>query len=146
MILLQQIEDDLKETLKRRDRLAADTLRGLKARMQNEAVAKMRPLTDDEGVSLVKSEIKRRRESAESFSLGGRQESADKEIAESEILAKYLPEQMSEQQIAAQIDRVVSDMVASKADFGKVMGRLKTEIGQKADGAVMARLLKDRLK
>ncbi len=146
MVTLQQIEEEIKTALKARDRVAADTLRGLKVRIQNEKIAKMRDLSDDELTALVKSEIKRRKEAAEAFVSGNRQDMADKELAESAILEKFLPEQMTEEQLKAIIDQAVTEQGYASQDFGKAMGYLKAKVGQAADGAMLAKLLKEKLK
>ncbi len=146
MISLQQIESDLVVAMKAKDPIAVDTLRGLKVRLQNEKIAKMHELSDEEMVALVKSEIKRRKEAAESFTTGGRAEMAEKELTEASLLEKYLPAQMSEQELSVLIDQIISENNFAAADFGKAMGMLKSKVGQTADGAVMAKLLKEKLK
>jgi len=152
MISLQQIESDLITALKAKDSVAANTLRGLKVRIQNEQTAKGRPeqgegsLSEEQIVSLVKSEIKRRKEAAESFSTGDRAEAAEKELQEAKILEKYLPEQMSEQELTLIIEQTIAEAGATAADFGKLMGQLKAKVGQTADGAMLAKILKEKLK
>jgi uncharacterized protein YqeY len=145
MISLQQIESDLTQAMKSKNQVATDTLRGLKVRLQNEKIAKMRELSEEEMVALVKSEIKRRKEAAESFTTGNRPEMADKELREASILEKYLPAQMSEQELSALIDQTIGDNNFAAADFGKAMGLLKSKVGQTANGAVVAKLLKQKL-
>jgi uncharacterized protein YqeY len=146
MISLQQIESDLVNAMKAKDQVALETLRGLKVRLQNEKIAKLKDLSEEEMVSLVKSEIKRRREAADSFKTGGRQEMADKELAEAAILEKYLPAQMSEQELVSLIDQIISENNFTVADFGKAMGLAKGKVGQTADGAAIAKMLKEKLK
>ena len=146
MISLAQIESDLTTALKAKDQLTVDTLRGLKVRLQNEKIAKQTELKQEEMVALVKSEIKRRKEAAESFEKGGRPEMANKELQEASILEKYLPAQMSEMELSAIIDQTISENNFTAADFGKAMGQLKGKVGQSADGSLMAKLLKDKLK
>ncbi len=146
MISLSQIEAEIMSALKAKDQLLTDTLRGLKVRIQNQQIAKMSPLTEDEILALVKSEVKRRKEAAESYSKGSRQELADKELLEAKILEKYLPAQVPETELAAIIEKIIAAENAKAADFGKVMGKLKAQLGNSADGAVLARLLKERLK
>jgi uncharacterized protein len=144
MISLFQIETQLKEALKAKDSLKANTLRGLKARIQNEQTANCRPersegsvtdrkeLSEPELIALVRSEVKRRRDAQQAYQKGGRQDLAEKEAKEEEILAK--------------IGEVINSMSATARDFGKVMGRLKSELGDSADGGTLARLLKEKLK
>jgi len=146
MLSLQQIESDLTVAIKAKNRLAMDTLRGLKLRLQNDRISKMRELTEADIVALVKSEIKRRKEAAEGFTAGGRNEMAEKEQAEAKILEGYMPRQMPEADILKTIDEIIAQNGFTAADFGKAMGQLKAKIGQNADGALMAKLLKEKLK
>jgi len=156
MLSLFQIESDLTVAIKAKNQLAMDTLRGLKVRLQNERIAKMsrgagsasggNDLTEAEIIPLIKSEIKRRKEAAEGFTAGGRAEMAEKELAESKILEKYMPEQLSERDIVKMIDEIIAQNSFTAADFGKAMGVLKAKVGQNADGALMASLLKEKLK
>ena len=144
MISLDQIEKDLTVAMKAKDQVAVDTLRGLKTRLQNEKIAKVKDLSEADILALIRSEVKRRKEAAESFKTGNRPEMEKKELLEAEILSKYLPAQMSEDQLAVIIDKAI--VGATPADFGKVMGKLKAEVGDKADGAMLAKLLKEKLK
>jgi uncharacterized protein len=156
MLNLQQIESDLTVAMKAKNQIAVDTLRGLKVRLQNEKISRMsrgagsgsagRDLEEADIVALVKSEIKRRREAAESFTAGGRAEMAEKELAEAKILENYMPAQMSEQDILKQIEEIIAQNGFTAADFGKAMGALKSKVGQSADGSLMAKLLKEKLK
>ena len=144
MISLDQIEKDLTVAMKAKDQIAVDTLRGLKTRLQNEKIAKVKDLSEADILALIRSEVKRRKEAAESFKTGNRPEMEKKELLEAEILSQYLPAQMSEDQLAVIIDKAI--VGATPADFGKVMGKLKAEVGDKADGAMLAKLLKEKLK
>ena len=150
MVSLEQIETEIKEALKAKKQLAADTLRGLKVRIQNEKISKMGAsggeLAQEDIVALVKSEIKRRKEAAESFQKGDRPEMAAKELQEAALLEKFLPAQLSEAEITAIIEALVAEQGYGAADFGKAMGQLKAKTGQSADGAVLAKLLKEKLK
>ncbi len=143
---LSYIEEILKEKLKAKDQLAVDTLRGLKTRITNDQIAKGSDLSSDEVMALVKSESKRRKEAAESFSAGGRAEAAEKELLEAQILAQFLPEQISEEQIALIIDEKIITENWTITDFGKAMGVLKQQFGSSADGAVVSKVLKEKLK
>jgi len=150
MLSLSQIESDLTESLKARDSLRVDTLRGLKTRIQNEltkaASAGKKELGEPEILALVKSEIKKRKDAAEAFLSGGRSDSAKKEQDEAGILQKYLPLQMSESDLAVIVEKTIAEMSATAVDFGKVMGKLKAQVGDSADGAMLAKLLKEKLK
>ncbi len=143
---LTQIEEQLKGFLKEKNQIAVDTLRGLKTRITNEQIAKGAELSSEDITALVRSEVKRRKEAAEAFTTGGRSEAAAKEQAEMEILNQFLPAQMSEDEIAGKIDALVAANGWTAADFGKAMGTAKQEFGSNADGAVIAKVLKEKLK
>lgn len=147
MISLKQIETDLVAAMKAKNRLTLETLRGLKTRIQNAKTAAAGiELTEADLVALVRSEVKRRKEAAASFQTGARTELAEKELQEAAILEKYLPAQMSEEQLSVLIEKAISDSSATPADFGKMMGKLKAQVGNQADGAVLAKVLKEKLK
>lgn len=150
MLSLQQIEQDLQTALKARDSLTANTLRGLKTRIINEQIAKLsskgEELPEQALFSLVRSEIKKCREAEAGFQKGGRPEMAEKEAKEILVLEKYLPAQMPEQQILSLIESLIQEHQFTAKDFGKAMGMLKSRAGAGADGALLARLLKERLK
>lgn len=147
MLSLKQIEQDLITAMKAKDQIAVDVLRGLKTRIQNEKVSKMvEELSADEILSLVRSEVKRRKEAAEAFGAGGNNQSKDKELKEAEILTRYLPPQMSEEEIGKLAEEVIAAGSFAAADFGKAMGALKAKVGNSADGAVVAKVLKEKLK
>ncbi len=147
MISLSQIESDLTAAMKAKEQIAVEVLRGLKTRIQNEKVAKMKAeLEETEILALIKSEVKRRKDSAESFVKGGRQELADKETTEMKILEKYLPAAMPESELVAIIEKAIAENNFTAADFGKAMGKVKALAGANADGAILAKLLKEKLK
>ncbi len=147
--LKDKIQADLKEAMLARDALRTQTLQGLKAVILNEEVAKKvreEGLDDTAIEQLVAREAKKRDEAAGLFEQGGNQESADKERAEKEILSAYLPEQLSEEDIAKLVDEVVAEInPAGPQDMGKVIGGVKARAGNTADGATVARLVKEKL-
>ncbi len=147
MLNLSVIENDLVLAMKSKDQVAIDTLRGLKTRIVNEQVAKMNDALDESGIlALVKSEIKRRKEAAESFVAGGRQEAGEKELKEASILEKYLPPQMSEEQVVKAVEELLASGNFTASDFGKAMGVLKARVGSSAEGSLVAKILKEKLK
>ena len=143
---LAQIESDLTTAIKAKDQIAVDVLRGLKTRVQNEKISKMRDLSEADIVALVRSEVKKRKEAAEVYEKGGRAELAEKENKEASILQKYLPAQMSEVELSTLIDKSISENNFIAKDFGAAMGKLKAQVGDKADGATLAKILKEKLK
>ena len=146
MLNLQQIETDLVTAMKAKNQLAVETLRGLKTRVQNEQISKMKDLAEADIIGLIRNEVKRRKEAAQTYTTAGRQELADKELAESLILEKYLPAQMPEAELAKLIDEAIAENNFTPSDFGKAMGKLKAQVGDSADGAALAKLLKEKLK
>lgn len=146
MLSLTQIEADLTKAMKAKDQALMETLRGLKTRIQNEQVAKMKALDETAILALVKSEVKRRKESAEAFVAGGRTELAQKELQEAGFLEKYLPPQLSEAQISELAEKMITEHGFTATDFGKAMGVLKAQAGAGADGALLAKVLKEKLK
>lgn len=143
---LQDIETALVTAMKAHEQIKVDTLRGLKTRITNEQIAKGGELAEADLLGLVQSEVKRRKEAATAFRDGNRQEQAEKEEAEAAILAEFLPPQLSEQEIASQIDAKIAENSWAAKDFGGAMGTLKKEFGNSADGAVIAKILKEKLK
>lgn len=146
MFSLSQIEADLVVAIKAKNQLEVETLRGLKTRVQNEQIAKMKDLEENDILALVKSEVKRRKEAAQTYISGNRPELAEKELLEAGILERYLPAQMGEAEIAALALQVIADNGFTAADFGKAMGVLKAKAGQSADGSLLAKVLKEKLK
>ena len=144
-MLIDQITDDLKQAMIARDELKKTTLQGIKATLKYAEIdgAEM----DDAGVSKVlMKEAKKRKESIELYEKGGNQESADKEKAELEIIEAYLPEQASEEEVAAAVDKAIAATGAtSMQDMGKVIGMVKGELGDGVDGSVVAKLVKEKL-
>ena len=145
MLTLAELQTQITAALKAKDQLRADVLRGLKTRLQNEAIAKQKELAEADILALVKSELKRRKDSAAAYQTGNRPELAEKELAEAEILQSFLPQQMSETELAAAVEAVLAQGAYTAKDFGAVMGQLKAKLGGSADGALLAKLLKEKL-
>ncbi len=142
---LQTVETALVTAMKARDQVATITLRALKTRIQNEQIAKGE-LSESDVVGLVQSEVKRRKEAALAFRDGGRSESADNEEAEIAVLTPFLPAQASEDDINAMIEAKVAENSWSAKDFGAAMSALKQHFGNTADGSLLSKLLKEKLK
>jgi uncharacterized protein YqeY len=149
MSIKEQLDADLKAALLGGDKTLATTLRGLKAAILNIEVAegiRDTGLGDDKVIELFAKEAKKRQESADLYQQGGGQERAEAELAEKAVIEKYLPAQLSEDEIEAIIDEVIQDMGASSMQsMGQVIGAVKQKTGAAADGAVIARLVKEKL-
>ena len=137
MSLQQQLADDMKAAMKARDTQRRDVLRSVLAAMKNRAVELGRgpqgELSDEEVQSLLAKERKRREEGAAGFADGGREESAAGERAEAAIIAEYLPEQLSDDELDAIVAEVVEE-VGTDAGMGPIMGRAMARVGNRADG------------
>ncbi len=145
-MIKDKILEDLKQAMLAKQQTEVDTLRMLKARIMNEEIAKGKQFSDEEIVSIVGSEVKRRRDSVEAYTQGGRPELAEKEQAEITVLQKYMPEQLSEDEVKSIIEEALSGQVFAAADFGKAMGLVMPKLKGKADGAVISKILKEKLK
>jgi uncharacterized protein YqeY len=147
--LKSRIDNDLKAALLGGDRFLADTLRGLKAVILNEEVAKGKR---DEGLddatieTLIAREVKKRQDSVEQYTAAGRPELADSEQKEADVLQAYLPEQLSEDDIKKAIQEALTSMgVTDASGMGQVIGAVKGKLGNTADGGTIARLVKEAL-
>lgn len=150
MSLQQQITDDLRTSMKARDRDRTSALRMLVSALKNEAIEKGRgpqgELSDDEVQRVLATEKKRRDEAATSFAEGGREESAAKERAESELIAAYLPKQLSDEELASEVDAAIDEVGATgMADMGAVMKAAMARVGNRAEGARVSALVRTRL-
>lgn len=149
MALKSQLDNDLKAALLGGDRFRAEVLRGLKAVILNEEVAQGKR---DEGLDdatieqLIAREVKKRADSAQQYGAAGRPELVEAEQAEQKVLEEYLPEQLSEQEIQAAVTEAIETLGASgPQSMGQVIGAVKGKLGNAADGATIARLVKQSL-
>ena len=148
--LHDRIDADLRAAMKARDRDRTSALRMVVAALKNRATAdglSPQGRLDDEVVQQVlATEVKRRREAAAAFRAGGRDGSAAKEEAEAELYATYLPEQLSDEQLAAIVDEVVAEMGAEgPQQMGPVMKATMARVQGRADGSRVSALVKARL-
>lgn len=149
-MIKQQLQDDVKSAMLAGESLRVETLRGLKSAIQYAEVAsKQREgdgLPDEEILNLFARESKKRAESAALYVQGGATERAEKELAEKAIIDTYLPAQLSEAEIVAIIDTFITEHSAEgMGAMGKVIGAVKAQTGNSADGSLIARLVKERL-
>ncbi len=145
----QRIDTDLKTAMLAGDKTLVTTLRGLKAAILNVEVAENARdtgLSEDKIITVLQKEAKKRQESADLFAQGGNDEKAQAELAEKTVIEKYLPAQMSDEELSGLIDEVIAESGASGMQaMGQVIGAVKAKAGTAADGAVIARLVKERL-
>ncbi len=147
-MLKDQIVADLKEAMLAKDEIRVSTLRMLKAAIMKFEVSggAKKEATDEDVVALVKKELKGRKDAAEQFRNGGREELAVKEEAEAKILDAYMLEQMSEEQVREVVAAVITETGAEgPADFGKVMGAAMGKLKGQADGGLVNKVVKELL-
>jgi uncharacterized protein YqeY len=150
MSLKETITNDIKEAMKAKDKVVLSTLRMVKARfIEEETAAKAKEVDDEKAIAILQNMIKQRQESAKTYSENDRQEMADNESAEVEVLKKYLPEGISEDLVKSTVAEVVEATGASgPQDMGKVMGQVMGKLkatGGLVDGAVVQKLVKEKL-
>ena len=137
--LSNRLQQDLQQAIRARDELRRDTLRMAIAAAYNTSKAQQRDLTDDEVIAVLTREVKTRRESVEAFTAGDRPEAAAKELAEIEILAGYLPEQLDAAEVTRLVQETIEEVGASSPrDMGKVMAALMPKLRGRADGKVVS--------
>jgi uncharacterized protein YqeY len=147
--LKEQIQNDMKAALLSGDRFVGDVLRNLKAAILNEEVAQNKR---DEGISdvdiekIIAKEVKKRYEAATLYDQNSRDDSADQERREAVVLETYLPEQLSEAEVKTVVDAKIAALGASDMKMmGQVIGAVKAELGNAADGALISKIVKEQL-
>ena len=142
MSLQDRVKQDIAVAMRGGDGLRRDVLRMVTSAAYNVEKRQGRPLTDDEYLAVLSREVKTRRESVEAFHAGGRQDLVDKEEAEIAILGEYLPEALTEGQLADLVREGISASGATSArDMGKVMGWLAPRTRGRADGKHVSELV-----
>lgn len=146
-MLEEKILNDYKEAMKSRDTLKSSVLSFLRAEMINVAMAKKKKALDDnEVVAIIRKQIKARQDSIAQFKQGNRQDLADKETKEAEILKSYLPSELSSDEIKKIIEEIVlSTGATDMKDMGRVMKEVLAKVAGQADNKVVSDLVKERL-
>jgi uncharacterized protein YqeY len=136
----------MRDAMRARDQRRTSTLRMAMAAAHNRRIELGRALTDEDVVEVLGKQVKQRRESIEQFRAGGREEMAANEEAEAQILGEFLPEQLSEDELAVMVDQAVAETgAAGPGDIGKVMGWLMPRTKGRADGKAVSELVRRRL-
>ena len=147
MSLTEKIVADLTTSMKAQEALRTSTLRMVKAAMMNRQIEKGSELDDDEISKLLRTLVKQRRDSVEQYEKAGRQELADKEKAEIEIIEVYLPQSASREEIENAVTTAIAETGAtSMKDMGKVMKAVQAALtGRNADGRTISEIVKAKL-
>ena len=146
MALLSDIKSDLKQAMLDKDNFVRDTLRLFMAEVQRFEIDNKEEVDDAKAVQIINKMIKQRNDSISQFRSGGRDDLADKEQSEVDVLSKYKPEQLSEEDVAVKVKEAIAEVNASSmADMGKVMGILKSTLGGTADMGMVSNVVKNEL-
>ena len=146
MSLIARIEADLKEATLAREAERRDTLRLILSALRGAEKELQRPLKNDEELQVLQRERKRRTEAAEAFRAGGRDDQADAEERELEILEAFMPEPLSEDEVEEIVDNVIAEVGAtSMRDLGRVMADVMPQIAGRADGSTVSQLVREKL-
>ena len=148
MGLKETLQSDLTEAIRSRDEMSSGTIRMVLSAITNEEVSgkSARVLTDAEIITVLSREAKKRREAAEAFAEAGRADRATAEIEEGKVIARYLPEQLSEADLKKMIaDAIAETRATGPSGMGQVMKLIQPKIAGKADGGLVSTLVKAAL-
>ncbi len=146
MSLREQINDDLKAAMRSGETVRRDTIRLLTAALKQREVDERKTLTDADVLAVIEKMIKQRRDSISQFEQGGRQDLADKEKQELTLLQAYMPQALSDAEIAAAVAAAVAETgAAAPSDMGKVMALLKPKLAGRADMTKVSAAVKAQL-
>lgn len=146
MSLKEKISEDMKAAMRARESEKLATIRLINAAIKQREVDERIELNDEQVLSVVEKMIKQRKDSITQFEAGGRQDLADKEKSELEILAAYMPAQLSDDAIRAEVQAAVAQAgAAGPQDMGKVMGVLKGKLAGRADMTAVSAMVKAAL-
>lgn len=146
MSLIEELETELKDAMRARDAERRDTLRLILNALKGSQKELQRPLSEEEELQVLQRERKRRVEAAEAFRSGGREEQADAEERELEILEEFMPEPLSEDEIEEIVDDVIAEVGAtSMADLGRVMADVMPQVSGRADGSQVSQIVREKL-
>lgn len=148
MSLQDQINNDIKEAMKAKDTVKLTALRAVKSQLLLAATEKGADgeTSEEAGMKMLQKLVKQRKDSAALYVEQGRQDLADPELAEAAIIEKYLPEQMSEEELKPILQGIIDQVGASgPQDMGKVMGMASKQLAGKADGKTISTVVKSLL-
>tara|TARA_B100001758_G_scaffold244177_1_gene255140 strand:+ start:909 stop:1352 length:444 start_codon:yes stop_codon:yes gene_type:complete len=146
LALLSDIKNDLKQAMLDKNDLVRDTIRMFLSEVQRFEIDNKEEVDDAKALQIINKMIKQRNDSISQFKEGGREDLADKEQQEVEILSKYKPEQLSEEDITEKVKSAIEETGAeSMQDIGKVMGVLKAALAGSADMGLVSKIVKDQL-
>ena len=144
--LKKRITDDMKSAMKAKDKQALKAVRMILEAIKQKEIDERIELNDAQVMTVIQKMVKQRKDSISQFSDAGRSDLVEIEEAELEIINNYMPEQLSDEEVALVVDKVINDSGAnSMKDMGKLMGMLKVQLQGKADMSLVSQLIKSRL-
>ena len=144
--MLDQLQEELKIALKAGEKAKMMGLRNIIGKIKAAQIDKGETLTDEESLKILKTAAKQLKESVDQYQKGGRDDLAEKEAFELTLLEKYLPEQLSEEQIRQTVKNIVKNTGSgSMQDMGKVMGATMQELAGSADGKIVQKIVQEEL-
>ena len=144
--MLDQLQEELKIALKAGEKAKMMGLRNIIGKIKAAQIDKGETLTDEESLKILKTAAKQLKESIDQYQKGGRDDLAEKEAFELTLLEKYLPEQLSEEQIRQTVKNIVKNTgTGSMQDMGKVMGATMQELAGSADGKIVQKIVQEEL-
>jgi uncharacterized protein len=147
MSLRQRLEADMKDAMRARDNERRDAVRYVLSAVKNAEIDKRAELTEQEEIALIRTQVKQRQDSIEQFRKGGRDDLADREAAQVTLLETYLPQQMSDEDLAAFVrDGIARTGAEGQKDLGKVMGLLSKTAEGRVDGRRLSAAVRDALR
>ena len=145
-MIVPTINQKIAEAMKARDEIRLSTLRLLSSALNYEFIAKQHVLSEEEELSVVRREAKKRKEAIEAYEKAGALERAEKEKKEMAILEEYLPAQISDEELVKIVDAAIEEIGrAAMADMGKVMGVVMSKVGGAADGGRVSKMVSEKL-
>ena len=146
MSLIARLEGELEQAMKERDAERRDALRLILSSLRSAEKELQRPLHDEEELQVLQWERKKRIEAADAFRAAGREERADAEEAELEVLEEFMPEPLSEDELEEIVDDAIAETGAtSLRDLGRVMADVMPQIAGRADGSAVSQLVREKL-
>ncbi len=146
MSLVDQLKDQMKEAMRAKDKVRLGTIRMALAAVKQIEVDNRESLTDEQAIAVLTKMVKQRRDSIAQYEAAGRDELAQAEASEIQVLETFLPKPLSQEEVAALVDATIAEVGASSmADMGKVMGALKPKVQGRADMAAIGAMIKAKL-
>ena len=146
MSLIAEIKEQLADAMREGDTARRDALRLILSSLQGAQKELQRELHEDEELQVLQRERKKRMEAADAFRAGGRDEQAEKEEAELDVLEEFMPDPLSEDEVEEIVDDVIAEVGAtSMRDIGRVMADVMPQVAGRADGSAVSQLVREKL-